>query len=113
MTIGDDGKSLPPNVLEGLVASSNRDRDREERLHRELRGLRRFNRKLSDLVTVNGAQLVRLEAAIAGAQEPDVGDESTEGRSGLLAVVDWSLRRAHELAAEWTKREDVTMEEQS
>lgn len=94
-----NGRELAPQIVEGLLAGVTTESEKQQRLTLELRGLRRFHQKLTELVDVNGAQLIRFEHAITGASDY----EPETGGKGILAAVNVLAQRANQIAKQWTE----------
>lgn len=95
------GGQMPAGVLVGLLAGSD-ESDRSQRLHNELRGLQRFNQQLYGLAAANTAQLLRLDAALNGAEEPEP-ETPRKKRTGPAGEIDAYFDMGFAKAKEWAQ----------
>lgn len=111
------GRAMTTEALDALSAPRDADRDRWLAIQAELRGLRTFREKLSELHAVYSAQLVRLQAAVQGQEPPTTPKGFTadhplwerlggsELSASIVAAQEWSEARAYGIAERWAHPE--------
>lgn len=95
-SIAVPGGQMSAEVVEGLMRGTNRDRDRNLRLRDSARALQVAHGDIAAFVGALGVELVRLNAAVAGAPEPGA-------HRGGRTVADASRAVAEARSGQWRK----------